>query len=157
MAYLNIGAIAYYFFGALQMLGFNIIDPFAFPFLAHNPLERWKRWNVYQARWYRNMLFIPVQKWTGSIFLSLFVVFSFFASLHFKGIDIAKIVVGDFDLIDKKTVIGYFIFAGLNIISLYLAFLLPSLFGRIDRKSGWLGVLLTWTILCFVYSFRPPF
>jgi hypothetical protein len=157
LVYFKIASVLYYFFGLLQVCGFDMTDPFDFPYLAHNPLERWKRWNVYNARWYRNMIFVSFYRWTGKIFLSLLGLFTVFTLLHLDGIDFGKLVTGDFDQMNRHKVIGFTITSALHLVVMYLAFLVPSAFGKDDKKSGWFGVLLTWVLLIIVYSYRPLF
>lgn len=43
-----------------KLLGFNIMQNFAYPYFAKDIKEFWKRWNISLTNWFRDYLFLPV-------------------------------------------------------------------------------------------------
>lgn len=46
--------------GAARILGFQLMDNFAQPYLAHSVKEFWRRWHISLSQWFRDYLYIPL-------------------------------------------------------------------------------------------------
>lgn len=46
--------------GVGKLLGFNIVQNFAYPYFARDITEFWKRWHMSLTTWFRDYLFLPV-------------------------------------------------------------------------------------------------
>ncbi len=46
--------------GVGKLLGFNIMQNFAYPYFARDIREFWKRWNISLTNWFRDYVFLPV-------------------------------------------------------------------------------------------------
>lgn len=46
--------------GLGKLLGFNIMQNFAYPYFARDIREFWKRWNISLTNWFRDYVFLPV-------------------------------------------------------------------------------------------------
>jgi D-alanyl-lipoteichoic acid acyltransferase DltB (MBOAT superfamily) len=46
--------------GISKLLGFNIMQNFAYPLFARDIRDFWKRWNISLTTWFRDYLFLPV-------------------------------------------------------------------------------------------------
>ncbi|MHC1775945.1 MAG: MBOAT family protein [Lentimicrobium sp.] len=46
--------------GVGKLLGFNIINNFAYPYFARDIREFWKRWNISLTIWFRDYVFLPI-------------------------------------------------------------------------------------------------
>jgi D-alanyl-lipoteichoic acid acyltransferase DltB (MBOAT superfamily) len=49
--------------GAAKWLGIDLIENFNHPYLAQNPSDFWRRWNISLSTWFRDYLFLPVAYW----------------------------------------------------------------------------------------------
>lgn len=155
IVFLKVSAISNFFFGIIQIVGGNIKDPHDFPFLAHNPMERWNRWNIYISKFFRSMILIPTFRKTKNLFISvsaLFLALGFFhlpteQTFHFLKDPNAEFFAESFWPIFRV----YFMHG----IFVYFSLLIPKIFGDKNKKSGWIGVIITYLVLCFIYQFRP--
>ena len=59
-AYVLFSATASVQIGTLRMLGYSLPERFAYPLLATNPADFWRRWNTYVGSWARRYLFLPL-------------------------------------------------------------------------------------------------
>jgi D-alanyl-lipoteichoic acid acyltransferase DltB (MBOAT superfamily) len=46
--------------GIGKLLGFNIMQNFAYPYFARDIREFWKRWNISLTTWFRDYVFLPI-------------------------------------------------------------------------------------------------
>jgi D-alanyl-lipoteichoic acid acyltransferase DltB (MBOAT superfamily) len=46
--------------GLALVLGFNVMNNFNIPYLAHNPSEFWRRWHISLSTWIRDYVYIPL-------------------------------------------------------------------------------------------------
>lgn len=46
--------------GVGKLLGFNIVQNFAYPYFARDITEFWKRWHMSLTSWFRDYLFLPI-------------------------------------------------------------------------------------------------
>ena len=46
--------------GAAQVLGFDLMTNFNFPYMAKSVAEFWKRWHISLSTWFRDYLYIPL-------------------------------------------------------------------------------------------------
>ena len=46
--------------GVGKLLGFNIMQNFAYPYFARDIREFWKRWNISLTTWFRDYVFLPI-------------------------------------------------------------------------------------------------
>lgn len=46
--------------GVGKMLGFNIMQNFAYPYFARDIREFWQRWNISVTTWFRDYIFLPI-------------------------------------------------------------------------------------------------
>jgi alginate O-acetyltransferase complex protein AlgI len=46
--------------GAAKLLGFNLMQNFAYPYFSRDIAEFWKRWHISLTTWFRDYLFLPV-------------------------------------------------------------------------------------------------
>lgn len=46
--------------GVAKWLGIDLIENFNHPYLAQNPSDFWRRWNISLSTWFRDYLFLPV-------------------------------------------------------------------------------------------------
>jgi len=46
--------------GTSRLLGFNLMQNFAFPYFSRNIVEFWRRWHISLSTWFRDYLFIPL-------------------------------------------------------------------------------------------------
>jgi len=53
--------------GSARLLGFRLMQNFAFPFFARDVAEFWRRWNISVTTWFRDYVYIPLGGSRGSI------------------------------------------------------------------------------------------
>ncbi|WP_367389499.1 MBOAT family protein [Lewinella sp. LCG006] len=53
--------------GCARLLGFRLMQNFAFPFFARDVAEFWRRWNISLTTWFRDYVYIPLGGSRGSI------------------------------------------------------------------------------------------
>jgi alginate O-acetyltransferase complex protein AlgI len=46
--------------GIAKLLGFNLMQNFAFPYFSRDIKEFWKRWHISLTTWFRDYLFVPI-------------------------------------------------------------------------------------------------
>lgn len=46
--------------GAARLLGFNLMQNFAFPFFSRNIVEFWRRWHISLSTWFRDYVYFPL-------------------------------------------------------------------------------------------------
>ena len=46
--------------GVMRLLGYEVPEQYNYPFLARNPLDFWRRWNVYVGTWAMRYVFNPL-------------------------------------------------------------------------------------------------
>jgi len=46
--------------GTSRWLGFELTQNFDHPYLAHNPADFWRRWNISLSSWFRDYVYIPL-------------------------------------------------------------------------------------------------
>jgi D-alanyl-lipoteichoic acid acyltransferase DltB (MBOAT superfamily) len=51
--------------GIGKLLGFNIIQNFAYPYFSRDIRDFWKRWNMSLTTWFRDYTFLPVAYWVS--------------------------------------------------------------------------------------------
>lgn len=54
--------------GTANLLGFNLMKNFNYPYFAHNPSEFWGRWHISLSSWFRDYVFFPLGGPYGSTF-----------------------------------------------------------------------------------------
>ena len=66
--------------GIARMLGFNLMQNFKSPYLAHNIQDFWRRWHISLSTWFRDYLYIPLggskSKSTTRKYFNIFVTFT---------------------------------------------------------------------------------
>jgi hypothetical protein len=53
--------------GLMRLMGYRIPECYAFPILALNPIDFWRRWNIYRGRWLLRYAFTPLTRFTTSL------------------------------------------------------------------------------------------
>src|SRR5262249_9207892 len=46
--------------GMLRQFGYQIPERFRYPLMAQDPLDFWRRWNMYVGSWIRRYVFLPM-------------------------------------------------------------------------------------------------
>jgi Predicted membrane protein involved in D-alanine export len=64
--------------GTGKLLGFNLMQNFAFPYFSRDIAEFWRRWHISLSTWFRDYLYIPLGGSKGSKFQSLRNIFIIF-------------------------------------------------------------------------------
>lgn len=146
--FLYIAKFTYYFFGLMQISGFNIKNPYELPFLATNPVDRWSRTSVYTSLWLKNYIFIPAYMHLKSLSISLGVLFLFNTLIHLPNEFFFYRHRSDGRILSTATNIALEFFLHGLIIFLYLKF-----FQKYNRDS-WTNVLCTYFIMSMVYTLR---
>lgn len=139
--------------GMLRWLGWNLPNHYDLPLLAVNPAERWRKWNTYFYNWFHHLVFLPVFKKTGSVFLAVLVVFAMTAYIH-VGTPIFYFLLNW----NEKTGIfikDTFIFFGLHAVIVYGALKFPEVFGKNYEFRSWFGLILTWMLMVLIHTFAP--
>lgn len=57
--YTDFGGYSNIAIGLGKLLGFNIMQNFAYPYFARNIKEFWQRWNISLTQWFRDYVFLP--------------------------------------------------------------------------------------------------
>lgn len=146
--FLYMGKYAYYFYGLMQICGFNIKNPYDLPFLALNPVDRWSRTSVYTSLWLKNYIFIPAYKYFNSLVIALGVLFLFDTVIHLRneffyfGSRLGEPLPGT----SLQITLAFFLH--FLIMYSYLKF-----FQKYNADS-WINVLFTYLIMCGVYLLR---
>jgi hypothetical protein len=50
----------------LRLLGFSLPERYDFPIVATEPMDFWRRWNIYIGQWLRRYVFVPAARWWHS-------------------------------------------------------------------------------------------
>jgi D-alanyl-lipoteichoic acid acyltransferase DltB (MBOAT superfamily) len=58
--YADFGGYSHLAIGVGKLLGFRIMQNFAYPYFARDIREFWKRWNISLTQWFRDYVFLPV-------------------------------------------------------------------------------------------------
>jgi D-alanyl-lipoteichoic acid acyltransferase DltB (MBOAT superfamily) len=58
--YADFGGYSHLAIGIGKLLGFRIMQNFAYPYFARDIREFWKRWNISLTQWFRDYVFLPV-------------------------------------------------------------------------------------------------
>jgi hypothetical protein len=58
--YLSHSGLASLQIGFMRLIGYQIPERYDYPLLAKNPLEFWRRWNIWVGSWARRYLFVPL-------------------------------------------------------------------------------------------------
>lgn len=58
--YADFGGYSHLAIGIAKLLGFNIMQNFAYPYFARDIREFWKRWNISLTTWFRDYIFLPI-------------------------------------------------------------------------------------------------
>lgn len=53
--------------GSARLLGFRLMQNFAFPFFARDVAEFWRRWNISLTTWFRDYVYIPLGGSKGGV------------------------------------------------------------------------------------------
>jgi D-alanyl-lipoteichoic acid acyltransferase DltB (MBOAT superfamily) len=64
--------------GTGKLLGFNLMQNFAFPYFSRDIAEFWRRWHISLSTWFRDYVYIPLGGSKGSKFQSLRNIFIIF-------------------------------------------------------------------------------
>lgn len=64
--------------GVGKLLGFNLMQNFAFPYFSRDIAEFWRRWHISLSTWFRDYVYIPLGGSKGSKYLSLRNIFIIF-------------------------------------------------------------------------------
>jgi D-alanyl-lipoteichoic acid acyltransferase DltB (MBOAT superfamily) len=66
--------------GTANLLGFNLMRNFNFPYFARNPSEFWGRWHISLSSWFRDYVFFPLggpygstTRWIRNVLITFFV------------------------------------------------------------------------------------
>ena len=62
LTYLAHSGLASLQIGCMRMIGWEVPERYRMPFLARNPRDFWRRWNVYLGTWLRIYVFLPVSR-----------------------------------------------------------------------------------------------
>ncbi len=76
--YCDFAGISTIALGAGEVLGFSLIDNFAFPYFSRSIGEFWRRWHISLSSWFRDYLYIPLggnRKGTFRKYLNNMIVF----------------------------------------------------------------------------------
>lgn len=141
-------------YGCAIAMGYQLQAPTQWAILAANPLDRWKRWNIYFYEWFLVYVYLPVQRRTRSIALAVFCVFALNFVLHNSGLVFHA--VWRFDRLWSeafKILQSEAIFYCLQGAGVYLGFAFRHLWPSEDRVSGWLGVLATHLLMALTHAF----
>ncbi len=58
--YILHSGLASFQIGLMRQIGYKIPERYHYPFLATDPLDFWRRWNIYVAAWIRRYIFFPL-------------------------------------------------------------------------------------------------
>lgn len=152
--YFNAASITLYLWAALQLMGVFVKDPYQYPFLAANPVERWSRWNIYTSEWYKTVVFFPVLKKTQSNFLAVLAITLCSIVIHMNYLDIGQLLNGNWQVFKSSSFQKIFVPFSLQGLSIYLFFIFPRIFGESKDSSGWRGLFITWLIMAGIYYTR---
>ena len=64
--------------GTGKLLGFNLMQNFAFPYFSRDIAEFWRRWHISLSTWFRDYVYIPLGDSKGTKFLSIRNIFIIF-------------------------------------------------------------------------------
>ncbi len=64
--------------GTSRLLGFNLMQNFAFPYFSRNMGEFWRRWHISLSTWFRDYLYIPLGGSRGTKMQSVRNIFAIF-------------------------------------------------------------------------------
>jgi D-alanyl-lipoteichoic acid acyltransferase DltB (MBOAT superfamily) len=64
--------------GTGKLLGFNLMQNFAFPYFSRDIAEFWRRWHISLSTWFRDYVYIPLGGSKGTKFLSIRNIFIIF-------------------------------------------------------------------------------
>ncbi|MGE0634212.1 MAG: hypothetical protein AB7O96_17490 [Pseudobdellovibrionaceae bacterium] len=139
--------------GMMRWMGWQLPNHYNVPLLAWSPAERWRRWNTYFFNWFASVIFIPLHRKTGKPFLGLMAVFVMTAYIH-SGVDIYYFLATGkaiyLRLFERQLI--FFTFHGLAV---YISIRFPFIFGSTYSPRAWLGVLITWIMMCSIHFFAP--
>lgn len=64
--------------GSARLLGFNLMQNFAFPYFSRDIAEFWRRWHISLSTWFRDYVYIPLGGSKGTMMRKIFNVFVIF-------------------------------------------------------------------------------
>jgi len=134
--------------GIGRWIGIDLKDGSNFAILAVNPMDRWKRWNVYYVNWLRDFVYFPFLRITRSPFASTMGCFAVTFVLHaftdFCSIGLTSL--NSFAIFQVRSFFVHFFVLGIiQWQSAKWSGIWPS--GRTRR--GWIGVFFTISIVSF--------
>ncbi len=138
------------FIGCGKILGYSWQKPFHYPFLAHNPAEHWRRWNMQYFQFFTAYAYLPMMRSSKNLFLSIMAAFllSTFAHVEISSYtEITPYYLFNF-------IIGMILFFILHGFAVYSGLQFKTLWGHKDKHSGWRGVFLTHLIMITVHGLR---
>lgn len=81
--------------GLGKLLGFNLMQNFAYPYFAKNIREFWTRWNISLTSWFRDYVFLPVAySVSGSIKSERFYFFKTEIVIYIIGVSVTWLLTG---------------------------------------------------------------
>jgi hypothetical protein len=148
--YLNSWAALNLVVGLLRWWGWQVPAPFRFALLAVSPQDSWRRWNIPFYHWFRNLIFLPLLRRTGSVWFGVGAAFAMSFFLH-DGFDMAQWLIGD----ETAAVVSHLrnkaFFFGLHGAAVAGGISLRRFWPDARRLSGWIGVAITWITLSAIH------
>lgn len=139
--------------GCGQWLDIKLTNPFRYPLIATNPLDRWRDWNTYFQRWFFQFGFVPTFRKTKSLLLATMAAFLLSFLTH-ENLRLLSPLLSPGSL-QALTTKAHFIFFMLHGGAVFLAFKTRAFWGEASRLRGWLGVLATHVIMAAIHYFAP--
>ena len=141
-------------YSVARLLGYDLAPPTNYAILASDPLERWKRWNLYYYDWFLTYIFLPISRKTRSPLFAVLIVFALNFILHNQ----AWVTQGLFSrtfLNSQNSILlrNEFVFYVLQGLSVYVGFIFRKTWPSDSQIAGWWGVLLTHFLMAACHSF----
>ena len=136
--------------GLARWWGWNIPDGAHYPLLAVNPMERWRRWNIYYYNWFYKFIFIPSYRWTRSVFVAVILVFLATFFIH-SGKLSYDLLFFDPEVFRKRFFVLVSFFVGHGLI-VYLGLKFPSIWPSNASPKGWLGIIAVLFLMSILHT-----
>lgn len=135
--------------GLARIMGYDLPSTCSFPLLASSPQERWRRWNRYFYHFFRTVVFIPIYKKTSSLFLAVMGCFAFMGISHADNADVPF----NFMYFNNSGIVlgGWLRFSLAHGLLVYLGIKTQYYWPKMEKQSGWIGVVLTWFLMIFTH------
>lgn len=142
--------------GSLRLMGLAIHDPEDWPLFAASPVDRWRRWTVYQYQWLIAFVFLPIQRRVGGVFLPILgsFLFSFVSHVDFDLLYFFLYLAGKLPVLPIEISVvlkSKLLFFSLHGLAVYLFLKIPSLAMNEEKRSGWMGVVGVFLLMSLIH------